>query len=145
LVDAKLELVLGDAAWKLYRPSEKPLTTITGSNPVLTAPMLTIALVNSTEVDDSRESPALFIMKKHTKIYFDYFGHGEQSFVPCEVCGMRANDIHHIEARGMGGSKEKDNIENLQALCRPCHINFGDKKQHMQFLRDIHELRLKVI
>ena len=41
--------------------------------------------------------------------------------------------------------KEKDNIENLQALCRPCHINFGDKKQHMQFLRDIHELRLKVI
>jgi hypothetical protein len=35
LVDAKLELVLGDAAWKLYRPSEKPLTTITGSNPVL--------------------------------------------------------------------------------------------------------------
>jgi len=27
---------LGDAVWKLYRPSTKPLTTITGSNPVLT-------------------------------------------------------------------------------------------------------------
>ena len=36
MVNAELELVLGDAVWKLYRPSTKPLTTITGSNPVLT-------------------------------------------------------------------------------------------------------------
>lgn len=78
-------------------------------------------------------------MKKHTKVYLDYFGHGVDSFIPCEVCGNRAVDIHHIEARGMGGSKNSDDIENLQALCRGCHIEYGDKKQHTEFLKKTHE------
>jgi 5-methylcytosine-specific restriction endonuclease McrA len=38
----------------------------------------------------------------------------------------------------MGGSKEHDNISNLMALCRECHINFGDKKQHIEFLIEKH-------
>jgi hypothetical protein len=33
-------------------------------------------------------------------------------------------DLHHIQARGMGGSKHRDGIENIMALCRPCHMNF---------------------
>ena len=33
----------------------------------------------------------------------------------------RAVDIHHLESRGMGGSKNKDYIENLMGLCRDCH------------------------
>jgi hypothetical protein len=77
-------------------------------------------------------------MKKHTKIYLDYFSFDRCDFIPCEVCGNPANDIHHIDARGMGGSKEKDVISNLQAVCRGCHIQYGDKKQYKELLKDIH-------
>jgi 5-methylcytosine-specific restriction endonuclease McrA len=54
------------------------------------------------------------------------------------VCGAQAVDVHHIEARGMGGNKEADVIENLMGLCRKCHIEYGDKKQYKEFLKDIH-------
>jgi len=77
-------------------------------------------------------------VRKHTKIYLDHFGHGQDSYIPCEVCGNRAVDIHHIEARGMGGSKSSDTIENLMALCRTCHTNLGDKKQHLEYLKTTH-------
>ena len=78
-------------------------------------------------------------MKKHTKIYLDYFGFYESDFIPCEICGKRAVDIHHINARGMGGSKSKDTIENLMALCRQDHIEWGDKKQFKEELQQIHD------
>ena len=78
-------------------------------------------------------------MKKHTQIYLQGMGYKKTDFIPCEVCGTQAVDIHHIEARGMGGSKEADVIENLMGLCRKCHIEYGDKKQHKEFLKDIHE------
>ena len=77
-------------------------------------------------------------MKNYTKIYLKYFGYGQDDYIPCEVCDNRAVDIHHIEARGMGGNKDKDLIDNLMALCRQCHIFFGDKEQYMQFLKDKH-------
>lgn len=81
-------------------------------------------------------------MKKHTKIYLDYFGYGEEDFIPCEVCTKKAVDIHHIVARGMGGSKEKDNIQNLMALCRECHLEYGDKKDKLDFLMMKHQKRI---
>jgi 5-methylcytosine-specific restriction endonuclease McrA len=59
------------------------------------------------------------------------------------VCGKTAIDIHHIEARGIGGSKEADNIENLMALCREDHLKFGDKKQYKEFLKEKHQEKLK--
>lgn len=77
-------------------------------------------------------------MKKHTKIYFTYFNHKIPEDVLCEVCIRPAKDIHHIEARGLGGSKSKDTIDNLMALCRGCHIEYGDKKQYMDFLKEVH-------
>ena len=77
-------------------------------------------------------------MRKHTKIYFDYFGYTGSEFIACEVCGARAVDIHHISARGMGGAKEADIIENLMAVCRSCHVTYGDKKQHLEFLMAKH-------
>ena len=77
-------------------------------------------------------------MKKHTKIYLDYFDYGLEDFIPCEVCGQRAVDIHHIDARGMGGTKKEDTIDNLQALCRYCHVVLGDTKNHYQYLKEIH-------
>lgn len=81
-------------------------------------------------------------MKKHTKIYLDYFGYGIDSVILCEVCGARAVDLHHIFRRGMGGSKEADTIENIMALCREHHIEYGDKKQYIEYLKEIHKEKL---
>lgn len=81
-------------------------------------------------------------MKKHTAIYLNYFGYDTTDFIPCEVCGSQAVDIHHLECRGMGGSKNADHIENLQALCRKCHITYGDKKQHKDFLIITHQIKM---
>ena len=81
-------------------------------------------------------------MKKHTKIYMDYFSYQIPEDVYCEVCGKRAVDIHHIEARGMGGSKEKDVIENLMALCRSCHEFYEGKKQYKVFLKITHKQKM---
>jgi len=79
-------------------------------------------------------------MKSHVKLYLSFFGYDTSSFIPCEVCGKEAQDIHHIECSGMGGTKKKDHIDNLQSLCRECHIEYGDKKQHKEYLQDIHNL-----
>ena len=68
----------------------------------------------------------------------DYFNYKIHEDVLCEICGSPAIDIHHIEARGMGGSKTKDVIENLMALCREHHEQFGDKKQYKEWLTKIH-------
>ena len=42
----------------------------------------------------------------------------------------------------MGGSIKKDVIENLMALCREHHIAYGDKRNHIDFLKKIHFLKL---
>lgn len=81
-------------------------------------------------------------MKSHTKIYFKHFGYDITDFISCEVCGNRAVDIHHIHARGMGGTKDADNIKNLMALCRECHLKYGDKKQYLEFLKEAHNEKL---
>jgi len=61
-------------------------------------------------------------LKKHTRIYKKYFNLGEQDKIICEFCGiMEAVDIRHIEPKKMGGSKPKDRIDNLIALCRTDH------------------------
>ncbi len=74
-------------------------------------------------------------MKKHTKVYIEAFGliHGDHT--SCEICAQKAVDIHHIRARSLGG---KDIPDNLMALCRPCHIEYGDKKQHVEMLKEVH-------
>lgn len=82
-------------------------------------------------------------MKGYTKEYYRYFRYGLDEFVPCEVCGSRAVDIHHIDCRGMGGSSSKNNIENLMALCRSCHLEYGDKKHYMDFLNEVHSKKLR--
>ena len=82
-------------------------------------------------------------MKKHTKIYLEFFNYGIEDFIPCEICASKGVDIHHIDARGMGGSKSKDVIENLMCLCRQCHSTFGDIKHHKEYLIKIHSKHLK--
>ena len=79
-------------------------------------------------------------MKTHTRIYMKALGYDISDFIPCEVTGQKANDIHHIDARGMGGDPQgkKDRIEELQAITREAHIFYGDKKEHMRFLYEKH-------
>lgn len=82
-------------------------------------------------------------MKPYTRIYMRFFGYDESDFIACEVCGAKAVDIHHIDSRKMGGTKSKDVIENLMALCRSCHINYGDKKKFVAVLRGHHDAAMK--
>ena len=82
-------------------------------------------------------------MKPYTKLYLKHFGYGQEDFIPCEICGARAVDIHHIEPRGMGGSKLMDTPENLMALCRECHheADFGVELSK-DFLKAVHLKKL---
>lgn len=85
-------------------------------------------------------------MKPHVKIYLAYFPEPK-----CEVCGKYATitsdgihglDVHHIERRGMGGSKIADRIQNLMGLCREHHVLYGDKKEWKEWLQKVHNIKL---
>jgi len=78
-------------------------------------------------------------MQKHTQIYLDSFGldkSDNNSFVPSEISSKRAVDIHHIIGRGKKG---EDRIENLMALTRDEHQDYGDEKDYMVLLLKIHQ------
>ena len=79
-------------------------------------------------------------MKKHTKIYMQFFDYGEQDFVMCEMCQQdRAVDIHHLERQSKFGSKkEKDYIENLMGMCRECHLKAESDSAFNMFCRIKH-------
>jgi hypothetical protein len=64
--------------------------------------------------------------------HFDYKG---DEFIPCECCGGKANDIHHIDGRGKG----KNEIKNLMAICRDCHDRIHNKSEFNKFqVQEIH-------
>jgi len=71
-----------------------------------------------------------------------HFNYVLDDFIPCEICGARAVDIHHIHRRGIGGNPNADRIENLMAVCRSCHIEYGDKKEHLEWLQEIHDRKI---
>lgn len=81
-------------------------------------------------------------MKHYVKIYLNEMNYDITDFIPCELCNAKAVDIHHIDCRGIGGSKKKDTIENLMALCRICHIKFGDKKKYIDTLNKVHSNKI---
>ena len=69
-------------------------------------------------------------MKTHTRNYLKgmripptmYF---EDMGIMCEWCEMKlAVDINHLDPRKAGGSKLRDNVEDLMAMCRDCHNEF---------------------
>ena len=82
-------------------------------------------------------------MQKHTKIYLTAFGYDlndDSIFVPNEINPKeKAVDIHHIISRGRGG---KDRIENLMALTRTDHKDYGEKNNCIVLLLEIHRKRL---
>lgn len=74
-------------------------------------------------------------MKRHVKNYYKAHGLNTRDKPACEVCGKLADDIHHIKPKGMGGSKLKDNPENLIALCRDCHDMAHANELSKEYLR----------
>lgn len=79
----------------------------------------------------------------HTRIYFEAFGYDLEDpnqFVPSEINGKKAVDIHHIIGRGKGG---EDRIENLMALTRLQHLDWGDKKNLIWNLLSMHRQHMK--
>jgi len=73
-----------------------------------------------------------------------FFGYGIEDFIGCEVCGNKAVDIHHIDSRGMGGTQDKDTIQNLMAVCRMCHERYGDKKEYIELLKQTHDRFIEI-
>jgi 5-methylcytosine-specific restriction endonuclease McrA len=71
----------------------------------------------------------------YKQVYFKYYGYGEQDFIACELCGLRASDLHHIKYKSRGG---KNNIENLIALCRNCHTLAHSEKIKESELIELH-------
>jgi hypothetical protein len=72
-------------------------------------------------------------MKKHTKVYMDYFDIGETDTWYCEGCMKEfpinnGLNIHHINGRGKG----KDVIKNLMSLCiQKCHVRAHSSKKYV--------------
>jgi len=86
-------------------------------------------------------------MQKHIKTYLEYYW-VDQDQIRCEVCWMKAVDLHHIQPRSKFGKKTKhlqDVISNIIALCRKDH-----QRSHLQIkpyltkleLQDIHNQNL---
>jgi HNH endonuclease len=70
-------------------------------------------------------------MQKYVQIYLTALGYTDTDFIPSELSGIIANDIHHIISRGKKG---ENRIENLIAVTREEHLKYGDRKEWMYFL-----------
>ena len=79
-------------------------------------------------------------MSDYRQAYYDRFGYDRGDFIPCELCGKKAVEIHHIIH---GAGKRDHDINNLMALCRECHTQAHQnrvnritlKLKHAEFLR----------
>lgn len=82
-------------------------------------------------------------MQSYTKIYMKFFDYGIEDFIPCEVCGKIATEIHHIIPRSQDKSLLNE-ITNCMAICRTCHLDYGDKKQYKDHLQKTHNDFIKI-
>lgn len=72
---------------------------------------------------------------KYIKTYCNYFGYVEDEFIPSELSGKPASEVHHLCFRSRLG---KDNIENLMALTREEHFEAHGGRYTAEFLQEKH-------
>lgn len=73
-------------------------------------------------------------------LYLSFFGYDPPGdYIPSELTGDQVDDVHHIKADGMGGTKKKPTIENLMGLSRLEHDYFGDRTHFREFLEFAHK------
>ena len=69
-----------------------------------------------------------------------FFGYTTADWMPCEIpgCGQRAVDVAHIIAKSIRDDL-RDDINNLMGSCREHHNEYGDKRQHREYLQEVHK------
>jgi len=73
-------------------------------------------------------------LKKYKKNYLEANGFTIADFIPCENCGCKSVDIHHLIFKSQGG---KDSADNLIALCRKCHEKAHNSKEFNNHLKEL--------
>lgn len=77
-------------------------------------------------------------MQNHTKVYLKHFVLDQGDRIVSELSCLNGADIHHISARGSGGSKKKDYIENLICLTREEHMRCEMSVLCNKFIHMVH-------
>jgi hypothetical protein len=80
-------------------------------------------------------------MKSYTKVYMKYFGYDISDWIPCEICGNKCTEIHHLEPRSRAKAK-LNLIDNLMGLCRRCHEDCGRSAAMNETAKLIHRKKL---
>lgn len=77
-------------------------------------------------------------MQNHVRTYTRYFGYTMGDFIPCEYCGSKSCDVHHITPRSIAKKSFVNKIDNLAAVCRGCHDKAHASKEFNEELRAKH-------
>jgi 5-methylcytosine-specific restriction endonuclease McrA len=80
-------------------------------------------------------------MKNYVKTYLKYFGFSPADFIPCEACGAKSVEIHHLRPKSLD-KKLENNIGNLIALCRLCHEAAHRDRKFNEELKLTHRRKL---
>jgi 5-methylcytosine-specific restriction endonuclease McrA len=75
-------------------------------------------------------------MKSYTKAYMKHKGYDVTSFIPCENCGKKAVDVHHLQPRSLRPDLLKE-PSNLLFLCRECHTKAETSKEFNNQLKQL--------
>ena len=80
-------------------------------------------------------------MKKHVKIFMEYWNISIADITPCFACEGEdgvINDVHHIENKKSGGDPQglQDRIDNLIGLCRKCHDKAHFEKGYNEICKE---------
>tara|TARA_R110000823_G_scaffold12290_1_gene41165 strand:+ start:247 stop:528 length:282 start_codon:yes stop_codon:yes gene_type:complete len=81
-------------------------------------------------------------MKKHVKMFMDYWDISTADVTPCFACEGEYGvivDVHHLQNRASGGDPKglKDRPDNLIGLCRRCHTLAEHKKHYNDFCQGL--------
>lgn len=85
-----------------------------------------------------------YVIAYFTGMGFDVSFMTSEDIPSCEMgCGLQIADVHHIDRRGMGGSKKKYCVEEMMGMCREEHQEFGDVRKYRSMLWWFHFIRMK--